>query len=279
MGRIELKTPQQLRWMREAGLIVADIHRQLREATQPGVCLRELDQVSARTIAEHGAKSNFLGYGGFPATVCISVNDTVVHGIPDATVLREGDLVSFDCGAYIERDGKQWHGDAAFTMIVGGDRAGSHEATRLNAVTEASLWAAIAGLARGTKVNAVGRAVEKTVEDNADGEWTAGIIEEYIGHGIGTKMHMEPEVYNYEVRGRSPRLKPGMVLAVEPMLVDGEIDTHVLADNWTVKTDDGRLAAHWEHTVAITEGGVWVLTARDGGAEGLAPFGITPSPA
>lgn len=277
MGQIEIKTAEQIRWMREAGLIVAKIHQALREAATPGVSLKDLDAVSEKTIRDCQAHSNFLGYHGFPATVCISVNDTVVHGIPDNTVLQAGDLVSFDCGAYVLRGGKQWHGDAAFTMIVG--ESGSPEAERLNRVTEEAMWAALAALAIGKRISAVGEAVEEVVAANATDEWEAGIIEEYTGHGIGSAMHQPPEILNYRARGLSPRLRRGMVLAVEPMLVNGGIETIVMEDDWTVKTVDGSLASHWEHTVALTEGGIWVLTAPDGGAAGLAPYGITPSPA
>lgn len=278
MPKIELKTPQQIQWMREAGLVVAEIRKALREAAKPGVTLLELDEVSAEVIARNDAKPNFLGYGGFPATVCISVNDTVVHGIPDQTKLKEGDLVSFDCGAYIERAGQEWHGDAAFTMIVGGDEAGSAKARRLNKATEDAMWAALASVATGHRISAIGEAVEEAVEKNRDGSWTAGIIEEYTGHGIGTEMHQLPEILNYRARGISPRIKNGMVLAIEPMLTDGDIETFVMEDDWTVKTVDGSLASHWEHTVAKTENGIWVLTAPDGGADGLEPYGITPQP-
>ena len=277
MSRIQLKTREQVRHMRRAGLVVADIHRALREAAVPGVTTRELDGVSARVIAEHGAKSNFLGYFGYPATVCISVNDTVVHGIPDDRVLEAGDIVSFDCGAYLEVEGRQWHGDAAFTMIIGGDEAGTERRRQLNAVTEESMWAALAALASARRLSAVGDAVERVVEEHAlrDG-WEAGIIEDYTGHGIGTAMHQEPDVLNYRARGISPRLRKGMVLAVEPMLVGGDIETVTLDDDWTVKTLDGADAAHWEHTIALLDDGVSVLTAVDSGAAGLAPYGVTP---
>ena len=277
MGQIEIKTAEQIRWMREAGLIVAKIHQALREAATPGVSLKDLDAVSEKTIRDCQAHSNFLGYYGFPATVCISVNDTVVHGIPDNTVLQAGDLVSFDCGAYVLRGGKQWHGDAAFTMIVG--ESGSPEAERLNRVTEEAMWAALAALATGKRISAVGETVEEVVAANATAEWEAGIIEEYTGHGIGTEMHQNPYVPNYGRPRRGARLGTGMCLAIEPIFTLGSPGTVELDDEWTVVTEDNSWAAHWENTVAITEGGVWVLTARDGGAEGLAPFGITPSPA
>lgn len=277
MSRIQLKTREQVRHMRRAGLVVADIHRALREAAVPGVTTRSLDEVSAQVISSHGAKSNFLGYYGYPATVCISVNDTVVHGIPDDRVLEAGDIVSFDCGAYLEVEGRQWHGDAAFTMIIGGDGAGTERRRQLNAVTEESMWAALAALASARRLSAVGEAVEEVVAEHAlrDG-WEAGIIEDYTGHGIGTAMHQEPEILNYRARGISPRLRPGMVLAVEPMLVTGDIENVTLGDDWTVKTLDGGDAAHWEHTIALLDDGVSVLTAPDSGAAGLAPYGVTP---
>ncbi|EEH64684.1 methionine aminopeptidase, type I [Gleimia coleocanis DSM 15436] len=278
MARIELKTPQQLRYMREAGLVVAAMHKALREAAQPGVTLLELDKVSAATIKAHGAKSNFLGYHGFPATVCISVNEVVVHGIPTSQKLELGDLVTFDCGAYVEREGQQWHADAAFTMIVGGDEHGSDEARLLNEFTHEAMWAAVASLHDGKRVSCVGDAVEATLADYRDRGFTGDIVEEYTGHGIGTRMHMEPEVINYSARGLQPRLKPGMVLAVEPIISAGGADTDILEDEWTVVTTDGSLAAQWEHTVAITTRGIWVLTAPDGGVAGLAPFGIKPTP-
>ncbi len=277
MSRIELKTHDQVHYMRRAGLIVADIHRALREAAMPGITTRELDVVSADTIAAHGATSNFLGYMGYPATVCISVNDTIVHGIPDDRVLVAGDIVSFDCGAYIEADGRQWHGDAAFTMIIGGDDAAPLRRQQLNAITEESMWAALAGLASARRVSAVGEAVEEVVDDHvvSDG-WEAGIIEDYTGHGIGTAMHQAPDVLNFRARGISPKLRTGMVLAVEPMLTAGDIETVTMEDGWTTKTVDHSDAAHWEHTIALLENGVSVLTAPDAGAAGLAPYGVTP---
>ena len=275
--RIQLKTRDQVRLMRRAGLVVADIHAALREAVRPGITTAELDRVSAETIASHGATSNFLNYFGYPATVCISVNDVVVHGIPDDRVLEVGDLVSFDCGAYLTVDGRQWHGDAAFTTIVGGDAAGTQKRRQLNALTEEAMWAGLASLATGRRLSCVGEAVEDVVAEHArtDG-WEAGIIEEYVGHGIGTAMHQEPDVLNYRAHGISPRLRPGMVLCVEPMIVTGSIETVTLGDDWTVKTLDGGDAAHWEHTIALLEDGVSVLTAPDCGAAGLAPYGITP---
>ncbi|OLO80928.1 type I methionyl aminopeptidase [Actinomyces naeslundii] len=284
--QIQIKTPQQVRLMRRAGLVVADIHAALREAVRAGITTAELDAVSAGVIEAAGAHSNFLGYYDYPATVCISVNDEVVHGIPGERVLTDGDLVTFDCGAYIlDDDGTQWHGDAAFTAVVGGTYRS--ESDRLvDTTTREALWAAIAAVARAAagegsgrelRLNAVGDAVEAVVADVAEREGLElGILQEYVGHGIGTSMHMAPDVLNYSVKRRGPRLRPGMVLAIEPMLTAGSPATRELDDGWTVVTQDGSHAAQWEHTVAIVPGGVWVLTAPDGGAEGLAPYGIEP---
>lgn len=284
MGRIELKTRDQIRYMREAGLVVAEIHSALREAAIPGVITSELDSICHEVIRKAGAKSNFYRYYGYPASVCISPNDVVVHGIPGDYVLQVGDIVSFDCGAYVERKGKQWHGDAAFTMIIGDEQAdGQIDDARLRrrreleAVTREAMWAALASLATGKRVAAVGNAVEDVVAAQADVlGWEAGIVEEFTGHGIGTAMHQAPDVLNYRVRGVTARLKPGMVLAVEPMLTTGGIDTFTEDDQWTVRTMDGSDAAQWEHSIAILEDGISILTAPDGGAAGLAPYSVTP---
>ncbi len=287
-NRIEIKTPDQVRHMRRAGLVVADIHAALREAVRPGVTTGELDAVCAATIERAGAHSNFLGYYDYPATVCVSVNEEVVHGIPGERELREGDLVTFDCGAYVLDDsGTQWHGDAAFTTVVGG-RYASDSDRILDSTTHRALWAAIASLARAMageapgragRLNAVGDTVEDVVaEARRDHDIPIGILEDYVGHGIGTAMHMAPDVLNYSVKRRGPRLQPGMVLAVEPMLAAGEPEVEELDDGWTVVTVDGSRAAQWEHTVALVPGGVWVLTASDGGVEGLDPYGIEPRP-
>ena len=286
--QIQIKTPQQVRLMRRAGLVVADIHAALREAVRAGITTAELDAVSAGVIEAAGAHSNFLGYYDYPATVCVSVNDEVVHGIPGERVLTDGDLVTFDCGAYILDDnGTQWHGDAAFTAVVGGTYRS--ESDRLvDTTTREALWAAIAAVARAAAgqaggraqcLNAIGDAVEDVVEATAERDGLRlGILEEYVGHGIGTRMHMAPDVLNYSVRRKGPRLRPGMVLAIEPMLTAGPARVRELDDGWTVVTQDGSRAAQWEHTVAVVPGGVWVLTAPDGGVEGLAPFGIEPRP-
>lgn len=285
---IQIKTRDQVLRMREAGLVVADIHAALREAVRPGVTTAELDAVSAAAIERGGARSNFLGYEGYPATVCISVNDEVVHGIPGERVLETGDLVTFDCGAYVtDDDGTQWHGDAAFTTVVGG-RYASESDRVLDTTTREALWAAVAAVARAAageahgraeRLNVVGDTIEEVVAEASLREGLPlGILEDYVGHGIGTAMHMDPDVLNYSVKRRGPRLRTGMVIAIEPMLTAGGPEVRELDDGWTVVTEDGSRAAQWEHTVALVPGGVWVLTAPDGGVEGLAPYGIEPRP-
>ncbi|WP_062383885.1 type I methionyl aminopeptidase [Demequina iriomotensis] len=265
MARIELKTRAQMRVMAHAGVIVERALAAAKAAAVPGATTAEVDAAAARVIAEAGATSNFLGYHGFPAVSCISVNEEVVHGIPGDRVIVEGDVVSIDCGAIV--DG--WHGDSALSFIAGDPLSKADVA--LVKETERSLWAGIAALAGATRVSEVGAAVE----DVAD---AAGLhpLEGYVGHGIGTAMHMEPDVPNYRTRGRSPRVQPGMCLAIEPMLVIGTSDSAVLNDEWTVVSLDGSRAAHWEHSVAVHEDGIWVLTAADGGASRLAPLGVVP---
>lgn len=254
--RVQIKTPDQVRAMRAAGLVVGRTLELLRDAVRPGVTTGELDRLAEDHIRSHGAVPSFLGYSHppFPASICASVNEEVVHGIPGARVLAEGDVVSIDCGAIV--DG--WHGDAALTVPVGDV---SPEAARLLEVTEDALWAGLAAVRAGGRVSDIGHAVETSVR--AAGEY--GIVEDYTGHGIGTEMHMAPDVPNLGRPGRGPRLKPGIALAVEPMVTLGEQDTGVAEDEWTVVTRDGGWAAHFEHTFALTETGVWVLTALDGG--------------
>jgi methionyl aminopeptidase len=266
--KIEIKTGEQVRTMRRAGLVVADAHAAVREAVRPGVTTAELDAVAAAVIADAGATSSFLGYHGYPATLCVSVNDEIVHGIPGGRLLEPGDVVSVDCGAVV--DG--WHGDAAFTVVL---PEADPADVALSAATEAAMWAGIAALATGERLGDVGDAVEAAVE-RADA--TYGIVQEYVGHGIGSAMHQPPDVLNYRTRERGPRLRAGMCLAVEPMLTRGSRMTQVLEDDWTVVTVDGARAAHWEHTVAIGPDGIWVLTAPDGGVSGLTPHGVTVAP-
>ncbi|MFC4554391.1 type I methionyl aminopeptidase [Georgenia faecalis] len=270
--RVEYKTADQIRAMRRAGLVVADIHAALRAAVAVGVTTADLDGVAAEVLRRAGARSNFLGYHGYPAHVCISVNDEVVHGIPGARTLAPGDVVSFDCGAVV--DG--WHGDAAFTVVLDPADPGDQ---LLAQVTEEALWDAVAALATGERLGVVGDAVEEAVErcEREHGVRHA-IVEEYVGHGIGTAMHQPPDVLNYRTGERGLKLRPGLCLAVEPMITRGERHTRVLADEWTVVTTDGSRAAHAEHTVALTDGGVWVLTAADGGEEQLANRGVRVAP-
>ncbi|MFR9723693.1 type I methionyl aminopeptidase [Streptomyces sp. MS19] len=272
----ELKTPEQIAHMRAAGLVVAEMHRRTAEAAVPGASTKDLDDIAAQVLAERGAKPNFLGYGGFPATICTSVNDVVVHGIPDRkTVLKSGDIISIDAGAIVNG----WHADAAITVLVGEGHGA--ELVELSRVTEDSLWAGIAAMRKGNRLVDISRAVETYIRRQplpVSGKY--GIVEQYGGHGIGSEMHMDPHLLNYvdRRRGRGPRLVPGMCLAIEPMITLGTPKTHVLADEWTVKSNDGTWSSHWEHSVALTEEGPIVLTAPDGGRERLAALGVTAAP-
>lgn len=267
--RIEYKTREQVVLMRRAGLVVADALDAVREALAPGVTTAELDAVAEDVITASGATPSFLGYQGYPASLCVSVNDEIVHGIPGARVLQPGDVVSVDCGAIV--DG--WHGDSAFTAVL--DPADPADVA-LSATTEDAMWAGIAALARGDRLGVVGEAVEDVVAAAAarTGAAPLGIVEDYVGHGIGTAMHQPPDVPNYRTRDRGAKVRPGLCVAVEPMLVRGDQANHTLGDDWTVVTDDGSRAAHWEHTVALLEDGIVVLTARDGGAARLAALGV-----
>ena len=269
--RIEYKTPDQVRVMRRAGLVVADALAAVRAELRPGLTTADLDAVAADVIRGAGATPSFLGYHGFPATLCVSVNDEIVHGIPGARVLQPGDVVSVDCGAIV--DG--WHGDAATTVVLDD---GDPLDLELSRATEAAMWAGIASLAKAERLGAVGEAVDDVVDAaqaaGANGGVRYGVVQEYVGHGIGSAMHQPPEVLNYRTRDRGARLKPGMCLAVEPMLVRGQHGTRVLEDEWTVVTSDGSRAAHWEHSVAVLDDGIVVLTAHDGGAAQLAALGV-----
>ncbi|MFC2609686.1 MAG: type I methionyl aminopeptidase [Peptidiphaga gingivicola] len=266
---LEYKTDSQIRSMRKAGLVVAAIHSALREEVRAGVTTRRMDELAREVLEAHGARSNFYGYYGYPTQICVSVNDEIVHGIPGERVLEAGDLVSFDCGAVL--DG--WHGDAAFSIVVPGKDAPAR--MRLCEIAEASMWHGIAAMATGGRVGDVGRAIDDFVVSLPD---PPGIVLDYVGHGIGSAMHMPPDVPNFRSRERGPRLKPGMVLCIEPMLTAGDQANRVLDDEWTVVTADGSDACHWEHEVALHSGGIWVLTAPDGGEAGLKPFGIVPAP-
>ena len=256
---IQIKTPEQFAVMREAGLVVAHALAAVASAVRPGVTTAELDALAEREIRAAGAIPSFLGYHGYPATICTSVNDEIVHGIPSpARSLNEGDILSVDCGAIV----RGWHGDAAVTVGVG---AISAEHAALLDVCETALWRGLAQARAGARLGDISHAVESSIA--AAGPY--GVVEEYTGHGIGTAMHMDPPVPNYGRASRGPRLQAGMALAIEPMIVLGDPETALLGDGWTVITADGSWAAHFEHTVAITPAGPWVLTAKDGGQSRL----------
>ena len=257
--RIQLKTPEQIRLMRAAGLLVADTLAKLAAAVAPGVSTKELDDLAEANIRAAGGTPNFKGYFGYPATICASVNDRVVHAIPDAdTVLAEGDIISIDCGAIVEG----WHGDAAITVPVG--EVDPALLTMIE-VAEEAMWAGITAVGSGRRLTDISHAIEQRI--HAGGEY--GIVAEYGGHGIGTEMHQDPHVLNYGKPGRGPKLVPGTVLAIEPMITMGDPETIELDDGWTVVTADHSRAAHVEHTVARLEDGLWVLTAPDGGRSRL----------
>jgi len=260
---VEIKTPEQVSSMRRAGLVVGRTLELLRDAVRPGVTTGDLDRIAEDAIRTAGATPSFLGYQGFPASICTSVNDEVVHGIPGDRELREGDLVSLDCGAIV--DG--WHGDAAISVPVGEVRP---ELTALVSDTEAALWAGIAAARLGGRVGDISQAVESSLR--ASGAY--GILEDYTGHGIGSAMHQPPDVPNVGRAGRGVRLVEGMALAVEPMVTLGTHETDLLDDDWTVVTADGSWSAHAEHTFVLTDRGLWVLTALDGGEEALRALGV-----
>jgi methionyl aminopeptidase len=262
---IELKTPEQIELMRVAGLLVGETLELLRDAVRPGITTGELDALAEDNIRSHGGVPSFKGYSHppFPATICASVNDEVVHGIPGSRELVDGDVISIDCGAIVEG----WHGDAATTVAVGEIPADVQELMR---VTEEALWRGLAAARLGGRVSDISHAIESYVR--TQGRY--GILEEYTGHGIGTEMHMPPNVPNYGRRGRGPQLVEGMALAVEPMVTLGSKRTMLLDDEWTVVTSDGSRAAHYEHTFTLTPTGTWVLTAVDGGKERLAALGV-----
>jgi methionyl aminopeptidase len=235
--------------MRSAGRVVAEMHEAIRALARAGLTTHDLDVVARDVLASNGATSNFLGYSGFPAVICASVNEELIHGIPGPAILADGDVLSIDCGAVV--DG--WHGDAAFTMAIGSI---TPEAQRLIAVAEQALAAGIEAMRPGGHLEDIGAAIDEVVTAAGFGSpW------EYSGHGIGRAMHEHPDVENRGRRGRGPVLEPGVVLAIEPMLIAGGIDDIVLLDDeWTVVTADGSLAAHVEHTVVVTDTGREILT-------------------
>lgn len=267
--RIQLKTPEQIALMREAGLVVARGLAAMRDAAAPGVSTADLDEIARGVLRDAGATPSFLNYHGFPAVICASVNDRIVHGIPSSQEkLSDGDLISIDFGAIVEG----WHGDSAMSVAVG---EVAPDVARLSQVCEASMWDGIAAVRSGGRLTDISHAVETSIR--AAGSY--GIVENYGGHGIGSEMHMEPHILNYGKAGKGPKLVPGMALAIEPMVTLGAPDTHELDDGWTVTTVDGSYAAHWEHTVALLDDGLWVLTAEDGGRAALTARGVQLSAA
>lgn len=248
---IVCKSSAELSLMREAGRIVAETHRLMKQAIAPGITTAELDRIADRFIRSQGAVPSFKGYNGFPFSICASVNDELVHGFPGPRKLKEGDIISIDIGAEF----RGYHGDSAWTYAVG---TISDEAQRLLDVTEASLYAGLNLVRPDERLFTVSHGIQKVIEEAG-----FSVVREYVGHGIGTKMHEEPPVPNYGIPGRGLRLKPGMTLAIEPMVTAGERYVKTLSDNWTVVTVDGSLCAHFEHTIAVTPDGYEILTRLD----------------
>lgn len=261
---IEIKTREQIISMRAAGLVVGRTLELLRGEVRPGISTGELDKIAEDSIRSAGATPSFKGLHGFTGSICASVNDEIVHGIPGDRVLAEGDLISIDCGAIV--DG--WHGDAAITVPVGEVDPALLELAR---VCEESMWRGFAAAKLGGRLTDISAAVEQHVRSQSE----YGIVTDFVGHGIGSAMHQPPNVPNFGRAGRGPKLVEGLALAVEPMLTLGKQDNHTLEDDWTVVTDDGQAAAHTEHTFTLTPQGPWILTALDGGAAKLAELGIT----
>ncbi|EWT03044.1 methionine aminopeptidase [Intrasporangium oryzae NRRL B-24470] len=273
--KLQGRTDEQLLLMREAGLLVGRTLELLRGAVRPGVTTLELDRLAEDFIRSHGGVPNFQLVPGYHHTLCTSVNDQVVHGIPGPRVLEAGDLISVDCGAEV----KGWNGDAAFSMVVGGPEAARQDDLDLVAATETSLYAGIAAMQVGGRLYAVGDAVEASIEAAAERDGRVyGVIDEYVGHGIGEQMHMDPQIPNYAVRETGPKLVAGFTGAIEPMVTLGTTETRILDDDWTVVTTDGSRACHWEHSVAVREEGLWILTAVDGGEAALAAVGAAYAP-
>jgi methionyl aminopeptidase len=264
---IQIKTLDQLKTMRRAGLLVRSTLDLVKSQIKAGITTSALDAVAEANIKRGGGTSNFKGYHGFPATICVSINDEIVHGIPGERMIMPGDVVSVDCGAII--DG--WHGDAAFTVIV--DPIDTEQQKMLD-VCEESMWVGIAAGKSGAKLSDIGHAIETYI--NAQGKY--GILREYGGHGIGTAMHMEPHILNYGKPGNGPKIEPGMVFAIEPMITMGSERTRVIEDNWTVVTVDKSRGSHFENSYCIApDGKPFVLTATDGGRAELARFGVEVS--
>ncbi len=247
-GVITRKKPEDFEKMVIAGQCVAAMHQAVRDAAAPGVTTLELDAVAAEVVRERGCRPSFLGYHGFPGTICASPNSAIVHGIPGGYTLRNGDIISIDAGAIYEG----WHGDAAFTMAIGDI---PDDVQRLLDVTEEALWNGLRQARHGNRLGDIGHAIEATAEPDG-----FGVVREYIGHGIGRQMHEAPNVPNYGTPGKGLKLKTGMAIAIEPMFNMGTAETVALEDGWTVVTADGSLSAHFEHTVLLTEEGPLVST-------------------
>ncbi len=263
---IQIKTDDEIALMRQAGLVVAGALQAVRREVRAGVTTRDLDDIAERHIRGQGATPSFLGYHGFPASICASVNEQVVHGIPRADKrLRDGDVISIDCGAIV--DG--YHGDAAITVPIGDV---GPDVVELLRVTEQSLWAGFAAARLGGRLGDISHAIERSLRGH---DHNYGIVRNYGGHGIGTEMHQDPHVLNYGRPGRGAKLVHGLALAIEPMVTLGKPDTVELDDGWTVVAVDGSYAAHFEHTFTLTDDGPWVLTAEDGGVAKFAELGLT----
>lgn len=266
------KSPAQLRLMVEPGLSTGAALEAMRAAVRPGITTLELDAIAEEAIRARGSEPNFMLEPGYRHTICANVNEHVVHAIPTERELVPGDIVALDVGAIHQG----WNGDAAITAVLPDperpDRTAAVE--KLSHVTEQAMWHGIARLARAKHVNEIGEAVSAYVRKHSD----FGVLEDYIGHGIGRSMHEDPPVFNVPVSRKGPEVKPGLVVAIEPIISAGGIDTIVEDDDWTVTIADGSLSAQWEHSVAVHADGIWVLTASDGGEAGLAPFGIRPVP-
>ncbi len=266
------KSPAQLRLMEAPGRATAAALAAMASAVRPGVTPLELDALAEQAVREAGGAPNFMMEPGYRHTICANVNEHVVHAIPTDRPLEPGDIVALDAGAVV--DG--WHGDAAITVVLPDPERPEHTARmeHLSHVTEQAMWRGIARLATARHLNEVGEAVSAYVRAESD----FGVLEDYIGHGIGRRMHEEPPVFNVPTSRRGPEVKPGLVVAIEPIISAGTIDTIIEDDDWTVTIADGSMSAQWEHSVAVHANGIWVLTAPDGGAAGLAPLGVTPVP-
>lgn len=266
------KSPAQLRLMEAPGKATGAALAAMAAAVRPGITPLELDALAEQAIRDAGGEPNFMMEPGYRHTICANVNEHVVHGIPTDRPLEPGDIVSLDAGAAIGG----WHGDAAITVALPDPSRPELTAAndRLSFVTEQAMWRGIAKLASAKYLNEIGAAVASYVRSESD----YGVLEDYIGHGIGRRMHEDPPVFNVPTSRKGPEVKPGLVVAIEPIISAGAIDTVIQDDDWTVTIADGSMSAQWEHSVAVHDGGIWVLTAPDGGAAGLAPLGVTPVP-